>query len=105
MSHASVAVGRSPGIESRPPLLFHSLVPVARDGRRGRASTTTVLSVLTHLGLIAGVVVVPLLGYEAVPESRATTFIAPPLQLDPAPPPPPPLPAGAREAVRRVSRQ
>ena len=98
MSHASVAM--KPGAESRTPLLFHSLAPVARSRRRDRAGATALASVVAHVGLVFGVIVVPLLGYDVVPESAATTFFAPPLQLSPAPPPPPPPPTGSRATVR-----
>ena len=102
MSHASAAM--SPGAEPHPPLLFHSLAPAALPRRRDRAGTTALASVLVHAGFIVGVIVVPLLGYDAVPESVATSFFAPPLQLDPAPPPPPPPPTGPRAAVRAAPR-
>jgi protein TonB len=104
MSHASAATtaGSNPGF--RPPLLLHSLAPVAREARHRRAGATTLFSVLAHAGLVVGVIVVPLLGDDAVPESAATSFFAPPLQLDPAPPPPPPPPTDPRTAVRPAPR-
>lgn len=102
MSHASVAT--TPGAESRPSLLFHSLAPITPSRRRDRAGATALVSVLAHVGLVAGVIVVPLLGYDAVPEAETTAFFAPPLQLDPPPPPPPPPPDGSRSAARLVPR-
>jgi len=102
MSHASAAT--KPGAGSRPSLLFHSLAPIAPTRRRDRAGATALASVLAHVGLVAGVVVVPLLGYDAVPEAGTTTFFAPPLQLAPPPPPPPPPPTGANAAARPAPR-
>lgn len=43
MSHASAAM--SPGAESHPPLLFHSLAPAPFASRRDRASATALASV------------------------------------------------------------
>jgi protein TonB len=83
------------------PILFHSLVVTEPEHHSGRATTTALGSVTLHALLIAAVLVLPLLYYDAVPEQEALrAFFVTPLEVQPPPPPPPPPPSGARPAVR-----
>jgi periplasmic protein TonB len=62
--------------------------------KRGR---TTVLSFVLQMGLVAVIVMIPLLFTQALPARMLeTTLVAPP------PPPPPPPPAGASTPTRHV---
>ena len=107
MSHISSAMDHpaSSLADSLSPILFQSLV-VTETERHARRSTTTALgSVVLHSLLIAGVAVIPLLYYDAIPEHEALrAFFVTPLEIQPPPPPPPPPPAGARRAVSTAPR-
>lgn len=81
---------------------FECLVLCEPEGHaRGRAATLTV-SLVVHAVLIALVVLIPILTYDALPapgESARAFFVAPP-EAAPPPPPPPPPPAGARAQAK-----
>src|SRR5271163_4859348 len=59
---------------------------------------TTTISVAFQLGLIAVMVLIPLLFTEALPKTQLMTFLVAP----PPPPPPPPPPAAVVHVVKQI---
>lgn len=102
MSHISSVIDPPIGslADAPSPILLHSLVVTDPEHHRGRATTTALGSVVLHALLIAAVVVLPLLYYDAIPDQEGLrAFFVAPLEIQPPPPPPPPPPSGARRAV------
>lgn len=81
------------------PLRFQ-LIASSRSPATGWMTFTT--SLLAHAGIIAAIVILPLLSEEIVPPSPSVRafLVAPPSITPPAPPPPPP--AAVVAAVRRA---
>jgi protein TonB len=86
-----------------PDLEIRTLDEMVSDTRRRRGPLGTLISMVAHAGLVAAVVILPLLmdGPLPDPETNVRAFFADPLELaPPPPPPPPPAPAAARPAVK-----
>lgn len=80
---------------------FECLLLEKPDDDTKKRSTTLLVSTIVHLVLIALVILIPLLTYQALPtagEGARAFFVAPPEAAPPPPPPPPPAPAAARAA-------
>jgi protein TonB len=93
------AAPRRPSPE--PALEIRTLDELVSDVRRRRGPLSTAASTLAHAGLVAAVVVLPLLMDGSLPDPAGDSiqaFFAVPMELAPPPPPPPPAPA-ARPAV------
>lgn len=111
MGHAQVAANHADAGELRhaevgwrpSDFRFESLVLSEPASRATRLSATFVTSLALHSVLIAAVVVLPILLYDAIPEPGAAVrafFVTPP---DVAPPPPPPPPPAGPVRVSRVA--
>jgi protein TonB len=82
---------------------FTSLVLTEPESRFLGLSTTLATSLLMHAVLILAVVLLPILFYDALPETDAAIrafFVAPSDIAPPPPPPPPPAPSAAARVVR-----
>jgi len=105
MSHATATV--EPIVATRtgpPPIAPPSQMLVESESHAGRTSVTLLASLLLHLGLVTGIVLVPLLFYDVLPSQDALrAFFVRPLELAPPPPPPPP-PTAASAVVRQAPR-
>jgi periplasmic protein TonB len=79
---------------------FHDWTAMWPSARRGRR-LTAVASLTVHAVLLAGVLILPLLGDDVLPDPDRTlrAFFAAPEQLAPPPPPPPPPAAGPQRRV------
>jgi protein TonB len=88
-----------------PAVRFLSLVAAEQGSTAGRKTLTFLVSVVLHSALVLAVAVVPLLYYDAIPETGTLkAFFVAPLEIAPAPPPPPP-PAPGRRPVAKVVPQ
>ena len=77
--------------------------PAAHAGRTG---ATLAVSLCLHLVLLVGVVLVPLLSSETLPNPDALkAFFVRPLEIAPPPPPPPPPPSAAASGRARSPRR
>ena len=86
---------------------FESLVLSEPHSRVKGLSATFATSLLFHLGLIAVVVILPILLYNVMPEPGAAVkaFFVAPVDIAPPPPPPPPPPAAAARVVRPAAAE
>lgn len=78
-----------------PEFLFQSLAGGQHTDAAGKKSATLAVSATVHAVLVAAIVTVPLLFYDAIPEpseSILKAFFVAPAEIAPAPPPPPPPP-------------
>jgi protein TonB len=86
-----------------PDFMFRSLVVTRRTTATGRKSATFAISITAHALLVAAILIVPLLFYDALPQPGGAIltafFVAPPDIAPPPPPPPPPAPA-VRAAIK-----
>ena len=88
-----------------PPIRFTSLVLSAPENAAGRKTATFAVSVVLHTILVAAIVVLPILFYDAMPEPGALkAFFVAPLEIVPPPPPPPPPAASRRSVAKAVAR-
>jgi protein TonB len=85
-----------------PELEIHTLDELMSDVRRRRGPVGTAASVLAHVVLVGGVVVIPLFMDTPLPETTGAVraFLASPLELAPPPPPPPPPAPSVRPAAK-----
>jgi protein TonB len=75
------------------------LIETSAQPRRGWA--TFAMSIVTHVALVAAIVILPLLSEEPlIPNNAVRSFFVAPEAMTPPPPPPPP-PAPIRAEVRR----
>jgi len=105
-AHHLLPPGRAAVIENRPRLrpsdfAFRSLVLSRPQSRVKGLSATFATSLVFHTLLIAFVVILPILLYDAMPEpgNAVKAFFVAPADVAPPPPPPPP-PAAAARIVR-----
>jgi len=90
---------------SSSPILFQSLVLTEHEVHAGRKSATFFISLILHSALVVGVLVLPLLYYDALPSQEALrAFFVQPLEMAPPPPPPPPPPAARAAVVRQAPK-
>jgi protein TonB len=91
-----VAVPR-PEVPS-PTVSFISLESSSKPRSHGKGRLTTTVSLLVHAGIIAALIVVPVLFDDILPDPDRTVraFFVSPVAIAPPPPPPPPPAAGAR---------
>ncbi len=91
----------TPAAPRHSPIMFQSLILTDQGKGGGRKSATLAVSIALHTMLVVAVAILPLLYYDAMPNSEALkAFFVQPLEVAPPPPPPPPPPAGARQVVR-----
>ena len=97
--HISGLLAAHPGL---PPetFRFQSLVLSEPHSRARSLSATLATSLAIHTALLAALVLLPILFYNAMPEPGATVraFFVAPVDMAPPPPPPPPPAAVARTA-------
>jgi periplasmic protein TonB len=110
MGHASPVVTAAPVVlreipREAPPVRFLSLMVTEQESGAGRKSATFLISIVAHTLLVAAIVVVPLLYYDALPDTGVLkAFFVAPLELAPPPPPPPPPAAGPKVAAKVAPR-
>jgi protein TonB len=90
------------GSASEPERRFECLLLAQPEGQAKKRSATLTVSLVVHGVLLALVLLVPILTYDALPapsEAVRAFFVSPP-EVAPPPPPPPPPPAGARRIAK-----